>query len=61
MDMESGNPEIRMQIHTKASTKKIIKMDLEYISGQMEPYIEDLLKTILNMVKVWLLIRMVKL
>lgn len=50
--MESGNPEIRMQIHTKASTKKIIKMDLEYISGQMEPYIEDLLKTILNMVKV---------
>lgn len=50
--MESGNPEIRMQIHTKASMKKIIKMDLEYISGQMEPYIEDLLKTILNMVKV---------
>lgn len=51
MDMESGNQGIKIQIPTKESTKKTIKMDSEYINGPMEQFIEGPLKMISNMAR----------
>ena len=50
MGKEFGKEDLETPTNMKASTKKIKKMAMEYLFGQMEIFIEEILKEIRNTV-----------